>query len=555
MSVLIVLAAALVALPNEARAAENPAVTTVSPTSGTVLGGTTVTLLGSNFLPGAVVFFGGAPATSVNVESATRITAVTPRSTVGAANVVVRNPDGGAIQLNGAFFFTSTTSDLTVTGLSTNAGPTRGGTALTVNGTGFSGSVVLFGGVPAPGVNVLGPSAITLRTPPGVTGTVNVTVLNGDGVSVTLPNAFTYQPGGLEVSSVTPGGGLTAGGAPVRISGYAFTPGMRVLFGTAEARDVTLVNSTLITATSPAAAAGTINVQVIRPDGANASLTNGFTFRESAAAAGFAVTGLSVTSGASTGGTRLDVTGTGFTGGVTVYFGTAPATVLSVPGPSTITLTTPPNVAGSVPVTVVNADGSSATFANGFRYEGGNGVVVTSVSPKTGAAGTVIAVNGVAFVAGAMVSVGGVPASNVWVVGDSLAYATVPAGSGVASVAVTNPGGPSASLSGAFTYEGGSGAPVTPPVTPTPSVPSSGTQSQLPVRGFGLFVFAGGSNAQLTASVACTASTLAFWATNAAGEFDTYIPGASIAAVNAGWNARFPNGIPASTPLIGRCQS
>jgi hypothetical protein len=204
---------------------------------------------------------------------------------------------------------------------------------------------------------------------------------------------------------------------------------------------------------------------------------------------------------------------------------------------------------------VVNADGSSATFANGFRYEGGNGVVVTSVSPKTGAAGTVIAVNGVAFVAGAMVSVGGVPASNVWVVGDSLAYATVPAGSGVASVAVTNPGGPSASLSGAFTYEGGSGAPVTPPVTPTPSVPSSGTQSQLPVRGFGLFVFAGGSNAQLTASVACTASTLAFWATNAAGEFDTYIPGASIAAVNAGWNARFPNGIPASTPLIGRCQS
>ncbi|MFA7297735.1 MAG: IPT/TIG domain-containing protein [Dehalococcoidia bacterium] len=553
MSVLAVMACAVLLLPNTVRAAENPAVTSMSPTSGSVLGGTVVTLLGSSFQPGAVVFFGGAPATSVNVESATRITAVTPRSTVGAANVVVRNPDGGAVALNGAFFFSSTTSDVTVTGLSTTSGPTRGGTAVTLNGTGFSGSVVLFGGVPAPGVNVLGPSAITLRTPPGVTGTVNVTVLNGDGVSVTLPNAFTYEPGGLEVSSITPGGGLAAGGAPVRISGYAFTPGTRVLFGTAEARDVALVNSTLITATSPASIAGTVNVQVVRPDGATASLTNGFTFREAAAAAGFAVSGLSTTSGASTGGTRLDVMGTGFSGGATVYFGTAPANVISIPGPSTITVTTPPNVAGSSPVTVVNADGSSTTFASGFRYEGGNGVAVTSVSPTSGATGTVVAVTGVAFVSGATVSVNGVPASNVWVVGDSLAYATVPAGSGTASVTVTNPGGPSATLTNSFTYQGGSGTPATPPVTPT--TPPSGSQTALPARGFGLFVFAGGSNAQLTASVACTASTLAFWATNAAGEFDTFIPGASIAAVNAGWNARFPNGVPAGTPLIGRCQS
>lgn len=72
--------------------------------------------------------------------------------------------------------------------------------------------------------------------------------------------------------------------------------------------------------------------------------------------------------------------------------------------------------------------------------------------------------------------------------------------------------------------------------------------------GIALFVFGGGSSAQLVAA-ACPASSsaAAFWVTDASGTFITYIPGTSIIAVNAGWVARFPNGIPASTPVIGRC--
>ena len=32
-----------------------------------------------------------------------------------------------------------------------------------------------------------------------------------------------------------------------------------------------------------------------------------------------------------------------------------------------------------------------------------------------------------------------------------------------------------------------------------------------------------------------------------------YVPNTSVTAVNAGWNTLFPAGIPASTPLIGKC--
>ena len=121
--------------------------------------------------------------------------------------------------------------------------------------------------------------------------------------------------------------------------------------------------------------------------------------------------------------------------------------------------------------------------------------------------------------------------------------------------AVTNPGGLSASLANSFTYGAGG---TTPPPTSTPTVPpSSGTSIgfPLPAKGFGLVVFGGGTNAALVAASTCTSSSLAFWSTNAGGDFDVYVPGASIGAVNEAWNARYANGIPASTPLIGRCQS
>jgi hypothetical protein len=64
-------------------------VRTVSPNSGTTLGGTTVTIGGTQFAAGATVTIGGAPATNVTVQSDTTLTATTPQHATGAADVVV----------------------------------------------------------------------------------------------------------------------------------------------------------------------------------------------------------------------------------------------------------------------------------------------------------------------------------------------------------------------------------------------------------------------------------------------------------------------------------
>lgn len=66
-----------------------PTVTAIAPAAGTTLGGTTVTITGTNFAAGAAVAIGGAPATEVAVQGATTLTARTPQHAAGPADVVV----------------------------------------------------------------------------------------------------------------------------------------------------------------------------------------------------------------------------------------------------------------------------------------------------------------------------------------------------------------------------------------------------------------------------------------------------------------------------------
>ena len=73
-----------------------PTVTSISPTTGTTAGGTSVTITGTGFLAGATVSFGGTAATNVNVVGSTSITATTPAHATGAVNVVVTNTDAQA---------------------------------------------------------------------------------------------------------------------------------------------------------------------------------------------------------------------------------------------------------------------------------------------------------------------------------------------------------------------------------------------------------------------------------------------------------------------------
>ncbi|MBO9661464.1 IPT/TIG domain-containing protein [Dokdonella sp.] len=73
-----------------------PTVTSVVPNRGSVLGGTSVTIGGSDLAGAIAVSFGGTPATSFVVNDATRITAVAPAHAAGTVDVVVTTPGGAS---------------------------------------------------------------------------------------------------------------------------------------------------------------------------------------------------------------------------------------------------------------------------------------------------------------------------------------------------------------------------------------------------------------------------------------------------------------------------
>lgn len=89
-----------------------PRVTSISPASGTTLGGTAVTLTGANFSAGAAVTVGGAAATQLTVVSPTSITATTPQHAAGAVDVVVTlNGQSGALAGGYTFVAPAATSN------------------------------------------------------------------------------------------------------------------------------------------------------------------------------------------------------------------------------------------------------------------------------------------------------------------------------------------------------------------------------------------------------------------------------------------------------------
>lgn len=83
----------------------DPTVSGISPASGSVNGGTSVTINGTNFQSGAAVLFGNTAASSVTFVSSTQLRAITPAHTAGTVDVRVTNPDGKFAILEDGFSF------------------------------------------------------------------------------------------------------------------------------------------------------------------------------------------------------------------------------------------------------------------------------------------------------------------------------------------------------------------------------------------------------------------------------------------------------------------
>lgn len=171
----------------------SPSVSATSPNTGPTTGGTTVKITGSNFVAGALVFFGTVAATGINVSSPTQIQAITPSvSTAAAVNVEVQNSDGQSGSLTNGFTYTDSPSNSSPSVSDVSPNTTSAGTDVTVNGTNFaSGATVNIGSTAASNVQFLSSTQLTATVPSVSPGTYDVTVANTNGLSATLSPGLT----------------------------------------------------------------------------------------------------------------------------------------------------------------------------------------------------------------------------------------------------------------------------------------------------------------------------------------------------------------------------
>ncbi len=245
-----------------------PNVTSISPATGPAAGGTSVTIIGTNFTGATAVNFGTTSASFI-FDSDSQITATSPAGS-GAVNISVTTPAGISAQAQANLF----TYAPTVTSLSVNYGSIAGGTSVVITGTGFIGTVgalgVKFGLNNAATYNVTSNTQITATSPAGIANaTVNITVTNGGLTSAdTTADDFIYQTTPV-ITSLDPAAGHV--GTSVKIIGTGFLGadgvGGAVNFGGIPAIPYVVNSATQITAVAPGGVAGTASVTVSTGEG------------------------------------------------------------------------------------------------------------------------------------------------------------------------------------------------------------------------------------------------------------------------------------------------
>ncbi|MGW2694961.1 IPT/TIG domain-containing protein [Streptomyces sp. NPDC001296] len=246
--------------------------------------------------------------------------------------------------------------------ISPSQGSTGGGTLVTITGTNLSNtSAVTFGTKAATSVTNVSPTQVTAVSPAG-SGTVGVTVTTPGGTSNPLSFFYLNPPFKSSLSATS---GPLAGGNSININGVGLSTATSVSFGGVTATP-TVVSDSVISVTVPAGTvAGSVSVSVTTAGGTNNGLS--YTYVDVPT-----ITTVSPSSGSTSGGTAVTITGTNFTSTTSVTFGgtAAPFTVTSA---TTINAFTPSGTAGAVDVVVTNPAGA-ATAVAGFTYVAGPGI-------------------------------------------------------------------------------------------------------------------------------------------------------------------------------------
>jgi hypothetical protein len=202
-----------------------PFITSINPLFGPAGGWTDVEFVGAGFSGATSVTFNGTPALSFNVVNDGIIDAVTPPGPLLVTVDVEVTTPLGSHELTSAFTYVFDTPPFIDT-VVPSTGPTAGGTPVTISGLNVVGVTdVTFGGVSGTGLTITSPTSLTVTTPPGSAGDVDV-VADGAGMA-TIVDGFTYTgggPGGTFVD-IGPSGTGGAFGDPVHTGAGDLTPG------------------------------------------------------------------------------------------------------------------------------------------------------------------------------------------------------------------------------------------------------------------------------------------------------------------------------------------
>jgi hypothetical protein len=256
--------------------------TSISPSTATSYSpATTIAAVGTGFLNGAVIVFGGTTlGTSFN--SSTSLTGTIPPDLLiqlGPVAVQVMNPDGSSS--NSLNFTVTPAPPPVITSISPTTAPAGGSAPVTVTitGTGFvQGSTVQFAGTSV-AATLVNSSQLRVTVPASLlanAGTAGITVTNPNGDK---SNSVTFTLSiPLSISQLSPAASYAgARDTALTVTGVSFANGAAVVFGST-VLGTTFVSSTQLSTTIPIAQlaqSGIVDVTVHNPDG---SVSNALAF-------------------------------------------------------------------------------------------------------------------------------------------------------------------------------------------------------------------------------------------------------------------------------------
>ena len=303
-----------------------------------------------------------------NVSGATMLPSI---SGTGVGQRSINSDDIAGLQ---AVYGVKSATKPTITGISGNKAI---GGVITISGTQFSttgntawftkansdGNPVTVGGLASSG----GGTSISVTIPANVVDGEVLIQKNATG-HASLSNAFPIDLGGPvgdppSISSIDPATGPSGGYTPVTITGAGFNGTTSVKFAGVNADSFVVNSSTSITAvTPPGAQFSFADVMVTDNDGSDTLAAAYFySFNPTPDIAAVAPN-----QGPPEGGTRVEVSGPSVVGVNDVQFGGVSGTDVEVTSATTLAVTTPAGVIGTVDVTANGA--GSDVLVGGFTY-------------------------------------------------------------------------------------------------------------------------------------------------------------------------------------------